>query len=217
MYKIDLHSHSPLSPDGALSENNYRRILSSSGLDFVAITDHNQIAFAQDLQKKIGQQIIVGEEIDTGEGEIIGLFLASKIAPMLGAKKTVTEIKRQKALVYIPHPFEKVRKGIKPGMLAQIIDDVDIIETHNGRAYFNNQSKEADRWAQKYHKAAAASSDAHGPIGWGQTYSLIEHKPTIQNLVGELSAASYRHGYVGPVGVLYPKLNRLRHLFQNGR
>jgi len=43
----------------------YKRMLQSGGLDYVAITDHNRIDFAQAAQAELGDSIIIGEEIMT--------------------------------------------------------------------------------------------------------------------------------------------------------
>ena len=39
--KLDLHTHSVASPDGSLTEAQYRRMLDSGQLDCIAVTDHN--------------------------------------------------------------------------------------------------------------------------------------------------------------------------------
>ncbi len=146
--KIDFHTHSVVSPDGALTEAHYQKML-QTGLDCVAITDHNTTAFAQKLHKKLGDQIIVGEEITTTQGEIIGLYLTDDVPAGLTGLETVKVIKKQRGLVYIPHPFETVRKGITQEVLDKIADFVDIIETNNGRAVFQNKSNGAKAWAAR--------------------------------------------------------------------
>lgn len=208
--KIDLHTHSVASPDGSLTEFDYHKMLQAGRLDYIAVTDHNTISFAQELQKELGDKIIVGEEITTLDGEIIGLYLKSVVKAGMSAVDTAAEIKKQGGLVYIPHPFETVRKGISLETLNSIVDHVDIIETRNGRAVFQNKGKHAETWASKYDAPGAASSDSHGWHGWGRTYSVIEAAPTGSTLAKLLSKATYKVGLPGLRGVLYPKLNRIR-------
>lgn len=210
MFKVDLHTHSIASPDGALRARDYHNILASGALDFVAITDHNRIDFAQLQQKQLGEKIIVGEEITVREGEIIGLFLGKVVPAGLSAVEAVAAIRAQGGLVYIPHPFETVRKGLSLAALDSIAAEVDVMEIHNGRAMFQNRAASAEKWAQAYTVARVASSDAHGKRGWGSTYSIIEAVPTRENLAELLSRASYSRKYVGILGILYPKINRLR-------
>jgi predicted metal-dependent phosphoesterase TrpH len=210
MYKLDLHTHSEASPDGSLRVIDYKRMLESGALDYVAITDHNRIDFAIQLQKVLGDSIIVGEEIMTNEGEIIGLYLKKAIPGGMSLKETIHYVKDQQAIVYVPHPFETIRSGISPTGLDAIASDVQIVEVFNGRAIFQNRSKQSHAWAKKHAKAMAASSDSHGPRGWGKTYTLVDEKPTHANLVDCLQTSQLSTRYVGVYGMLYPKLNRLR-------
>lgn len=208
--KVDLHTHSHASPDGSLTEVDYRKVLESRKLDCIAVTDHNTVSFALELHQKLGNKIIVGEEITTLDGEIIGLYLKNAVKPAMSAADTVAAIKKQGGLVYIPHPFETVRKGITAEKLDSIARDVDIIETGNGRAVFQNKSKQAKAWAAKHQTPRAASSDSHGRHGWTRTYSVIPAMPTRETLPKLLAKATRTVGLPGLRGVLYPKFNRIR-------
>jgi predicted metal-dependent phosphoesterase TrpH len=207
---IDLHTHSLASPDGALSVDDYPRMLESGGLDYIAITDHNTVDYALRVQAELGKRIIVGEEIRTSEGEIIGLYLTKTVPRGLSAAETVRAIRRQGGLVCIPHPFETVRSGIAIQTLNNIADDIDMIEVHNGRAIFQNRSKRAYAWAAIHGSCGVANSDSHGYSGWGRTYTIIEAAPTKATLLKLLQNSQYITGFPGVQGVLYPKLNRLR-------
>jgi predicted metal-dependent phosphoesterase TrpH len=216
MFKVDLHTHSQKSPDGGLTVADYKRAIDQGLLDTIAVTDHNSISFAQELQRQFGEKIIIGEEITALEGELIGLYLKEVIPAGLSAAETVADIRKQGGLVYVPHPFESVRKGLPLAVLDSIANEVDIVEVHNGRAVFQNKSEQALVWAAAHHKAAAASSDAHGRRGWGKTYSEIATLPKRDDLVPQLMVATYQKGFVGARGILYPKLNRLRKKVKRG-
>lgn len=212
--RLDLHTHSYGSPDGGLSTADYRQMLESGKLDCIAITDHGNIDVAQKILADLdglSDRIIVGEEIKTTDGEIIGLYLSETIPEGLTPAETVAAIREQNGLVYVPHPFETVRSGISEKGLTAIIADVDIIEICNGRAIFQDRGKEAKQWAKQYKIASAASSDAHGRRGWGRTYSVLHVVPTRENLTQLLSTATYGFKKVG-LGVLYPKLNRVKRI-----
>jgi predicted metal-dependent phosphoesterase TrpH len=209
MYKIDLHTHSHASPDGALKTDHYRKMLESGDLDYIAVTDHNTITAATQLQKELGDHIIVGEEITTTAGEIIGLYLKKVIPAHLSLSQTVSLIHDQRGLVYIPHPFETVRQGVTLTDLQTIAAKVDIIETHNGRS-LQNRSSQTIEWATAHKVPGAASSDAHGWHGWGKTYSLIKQPPTDITLPELLRTSEHQLGSPGVRGRLYPKANRLR-------
>jgi predicted metal-dependent phosphoesterase TrpH len=212
MPKLDLHTHSQASADGSLRLVDYQTMLKTSGLGVIAITDHNRIDFALEAQAALGDRIIVGEEIMTSEGEIIGLYLTSVIKPGATALETAQAIKQQGGLVYVPHPFETLRSGVSAEALESITELVDIIETHNGRAVFQNFGKRAGEWARKHSVATSAASDAHGLYGWGRTSTTIAALPSKDTLVSLLQDhyAHAQNGTVGLRGLAYPKLNRLR-------
>lgn len=133
----------------------------------------------------------------------------AKYAYIVRITLNLQAIHSQGGLVYLPHPFETVRSGVQADTLKSIAADIDIVETRNGRAIFQNRSQEARHWAAEHELPGAASSDAHGRFGWGYTYSVIDTAPTVRNLAKLLQTAGYSTRTVG-MGIVYPKLNRLR-------
>lgn len=208
--RADFHTHSVASADGSLTLEHFRRMLKDGRLDAIAITDHDGVGFAQTAHEQLGPRIIVGEEVSTLEGELIGLFLQQAVPPGKPALATAQAIHDQGGLVYVPHPFETVRKGLPLRVLDEIAGEIDIVEVHNGRAVFQNRSAQARAWARQHGKAQAASSDAHGWHGWGNTYTELAEAPRRDTLVRMLTEARHDHGRVGARGILYPKFNRLR-------
>lgn len=213
MIKVDFHTHSSASRDGGIKPHQYKKILQAGILDCVAITDHNATELAQRLQGELGERIIVGEEIATAQGEIIGLFLSETIKPGQSALATAQRIKDQGGLVYIPHPFETLRAGISESALERIADLVDIVEAHNARAVFQNKGPQATVWATTHKKARAVASDAHGVKALGHTYCLIEKMPRSHSLVELLNNRARLVTKHPPMAtLLYPKLNRAKKL-----
>jgi hypothetical protein len=210
MLKIDLHTHSDASPDGGITIEQYIRAIDHQLLDFIAVTDHNTISRAQELQKALGKKIIVGEEIMTAQGELIGLFLEKAIKPGKSALETAHEIREQGGIVYLPHPFETVRKGISELTLEEIAKYVQIVEVYNGRAFAQNRGPQATTWARLNGRACAASSDAHGSKGLGTAYTVIKEEPTAKNLSSLILHGHCRMERPPLRTLLYPQLNRLR-------
>ena len=200
-FKVDLHTHSIASPDGGLSMRQYKNAIEAGILDCIAITDHNSIDFATQAYAELGERIIVGEEIMTTKGEIIGLFLKTTVQACQTPEATIAAIKAQEGLVYIPHPFETIRKGLHPEVLEKIADDVDILEACNGRAFAQNKGQQALVWAKIHGVPAAASSDAHGRQGLGRTYTSMPEIPNRTNLLSLL-----------PISTMYTKRARIRSL-----
>lgn len=146
-YVIDLHTHSIISYDGGIIATQYEKILQSGDVDCIAITDHNETSFARIMQKKLGDRIIIGEEIDTVEGEIIGLYLKETIPGGIGLDEAIASIKHQGGLVYLPHPYERFRKGLAHNSVERIVKDIDIVEVFNGRGRFGGKMN----WLKNLH------------------------------------------------------------------
>lgn len=209
-YKIDLHTHSIISYDGGMTKKHYMQLLNNGILDFIAITDHNQINFARILHNEIGEKIIIGEEIKTTEGEIIGLFLKKNIAGGQTAKQTVDQIHEQGGLVYVPHPLEHARSGLHQSTLETIIEDVDILETFNARGGLRGRPKEVEDLAISAQIARAASSDAHCYSGAGTAYSIVTKFPGNNSLVKLLKQGTTRKEYAPWYSYFCPGFNKIK-------
>jgi predicted metal-dependent phosphoesterase TrpH len=214
MIKIDLHTHSYASKDGGISKNQYVNLINNKTLGYIAVTDHDTIDAALELHKILGDHIIIGEEITTKEGEIIGLYLKNVVEPHMSARDTALAITQQGGLVYIPHPFETVRKGLQKQTMDDIADLINIVEVYNGRAAFQNKAPEALTWARLHKKSIAASSDAHGHKGISRTYSTVSKKPTPASLCNLLNSAHFSTKKPPATSLLYPKINRLKKRFK---
>jgi len=174
---FDFHIHSKFSYDSLLNPKRIVRIAEKRGLDGIAITDHDTIKGALEaskLNKSI--YIVIGSEIKTEIGDIIGLFLKEEITSK-NFDEVVDEIKRQDGLVVLPHPYKK-NQDIPNGILRK----VDLVETLNGRL-----SQELNHKAQILAKnngmPIIGGSDAHisKSIGCVKTIFNCE-KHAIQNV-----------------------------------
>jgi PHP domain/Glycosyltransferase Family 4 len=168
---VDLHMHTDHSGDCATPVEVLLATAKAQGLGAIAVTDHNEISGALEaraLADEAGVKVIVGEEIKTAhEGEVIGLFIEEKIPRGLSLRETVTEIKRQGGLVYVPHPFDRMHAVPDYEHLTKIVDDVDAIEVFNPRVAIGAFNEEAERFAAKYRIVAGAGSDSHVAQGLG--------------------------------------------------
>ncbi len=92
--KYDLHIHSKYSSDGVLDPERIVRIAMKRGLNGIAITDHNTIKGGLKTKKYENADftVIVGSEISTERGEIIGLFLEEEVKST-NVQEVITEIK----------------------------------------------------------------------------------------------------------------------------
>lgn len=210
IFKVDLHTHSTLSYDGGITKKQYIRLLEDGILDCVAITDHNETGFAKALQNELGDKVIVGEEVKTLDGEVIGLFLNKTISPGLSAKETVNHIKNDGGLVYVPHPFETGRDSLQEHTLKMIIKDVDIIEVFNARGILWGKPKEAEKLAVSEKIAMASSSDAHCKMGVGSAFNVTRGLPKRDSLEKLLREGMLQRKYASLISLLCPGINKIK-------
>lgn len=167
---IDLHMHTSHSWDCATDPEVLLYAAREVGLTAIAVTDHNEVSGAlacAELADEYGIQVIVGEEVKTSQGEVIGLFLAERIEPGLSWHETILRIRQQDGLVYVPHPFDRLHTIPDAQTLRDTIDDIDLFEVYNARLTFEQYNRDALRFARKYNLLEGAGSDAHVPQGLG--------------------------------------------------
>jgi len=173
--KVELHSHTRHSRDCLLSYERIIAVCQRRGIGALAVTDHNEIDGAFAMRERAPFPIIVGEEIFTSQGEIIGLFLKEFIPRGLTPQETVSCIHEQGALVYVPHPFDSYRKGaVGQAVLDAILPDIDLIEALNARNIRHEDDEKALRYADEHGLAMAAGSDAHSVGEFGNAYLEME-------------------------------------------
>jgi len=176
LLKIDMHVHTRYSEDCLMSLEEVVKEVEEKRLDGVAITDHNTIQGALKLKQMASFEVIVGEEIKTKEGEIVGYFLREKIPPDLAPEETIKRIRSQNGLVCIPHPFDRLRRSrLSFQAIERIKSEVDIIEVFNARNVFSKDNEKAIDFANKNGFAKIAGSDAHTKYEIGNGYIEIEN------------------------------------------
>jgi predicted metal-dependent phosphoesterase TrpH len=185
--RIDLHCHSMASSDCSTPLASIPARCRAQGIHVQAITDHNQIWGAQELKSIVEAgsnpdqpplTIIVGEEVSTSEGEIIGLFLNKKIEAGLSPEETIEQITGQGGLVLLPHGFVPLKRyRLTPAALQRVADKINIIEAFNARvsrAYWNQVAAE---WALVHKLPMSAGSDAHTIADIGGAWVEVPRAP----------------------------------------
>jgi predicted metal-dependent phosphoesterase TrpH len=182
--KVDLHVHTYRSPDSLAMPDDIRRWARRHHIDVVAITDHDTITGALEMRRRWPEFVIVGEEIKTDRGEIIGLFLNEEIPAGLSPAETIRCIRDQGGLVYVPHPMDRVRgSALAPDALLDVVKDVDVIEVFNARVTFAADNRLAEEFALNHGLARGAGSDAHYPPEVGTAYAEMPPFVTAQEFL----------------------------------
>lgn len=156
-----MHIHSKYSSDGILDVDEIIKTAIKRGLNGIAITDHNTIKGGMEAKKykNTDLEIIVGSEIMTEKGEIIGLFLTEEITSN-DLIDVVQAIKDQDGIIILPHPFDERRgSSFFPGEEDEKF--FDGIEVFNSRCIFQKYNENAIGFAKKHKLAITAGSDAH--------------------------------------------------------
>jgi predicted metal-dependent phosphoesterase TrpH len=167
--RADLHVHTVWS-DGAQRPEAILEAIQGR-VDVVAITDHDEIRGALRAREwarehpELGVDVVVGEEISTLNGHLLGLFLEERVPQGLSALETISEIHAQGGLAVAAHPFHPIR-GVSRGhvSIGRMIRDLplDGIEAVNNAGVF---SAPYNAWAALYNLElmlpVTAGSDAH--------------------------------------------------------
>ncbi len=173
-WKVELHCHTYHSSDSLMQPHQILKACDQRGIDRVAITDHNSIAGAYETHAIDPERVIIGEEILTSEGEILGYFMQEQIPEGLPPMDVIQRLKSQGAVISISHPFDLTR-GCRWSMetLNALIPHIDAVEVFNARCWNNQPNLKAAAFADETNLLATAGSDAHAPIEVGRAYLEI--------------------------------------------
>jgi predicted metal-dependent phosphoesterase TrpH len=169
--RADLHIHS-LASDGISSVAEILAAAEAARLDVIAITDHERMdaaLAAHTLAEASGSKVsvIVGEEVTTRSGHVVGLFMRERIRPWGSLRSTIARIHEQGGLAIIPHPLVPYPLCVSGRAVRALMDDADPIFHPDGIEAFNAStarmrwSRGAPEFARKVGLTALAGSDAH--------------------------------------------------------
>ena len=171
MLTCDLHVHTNYSRDGESSIEDIIRRAELTGLDALAITDHDTIEGARAaMEIPTRVMIIPGIEISTRQGHLIALGVFEEFPKGLDVLDTIALAREHGAVLILPHPFHMWRHGVALHMRSAL-GSVDAIEVFNSRYIVGSANKKAARFAKKLGKACVGGSDAHNAryVGYGRT------------------------------------------------
>jgi predicted metal-dependent phosphoesterase TrpH len=173
LVRVDCHLHTALSGDAVTTIDELAERVEQERLDVVFITDHNVTAAAvAAAERGIGARVIVGEEIRTTDGDVIGLFLTDRVPYVLPLGEAIGKIRERGGLVYLPHPFDPGRSTLKPATSERLCAEgiADIVEVFNAKIEDQQHNVQAAKLAARFDLPGGAGSDAHDPEGIGAAY-----------------------------------------------
>lgn len=209
--KIDLHSHTCTSKDCCMQYDRIIEAVQRSGMDGIAVTDHNEFRGAVELKKRAPFLVILSEEIKTSGGEIIGLFLQEWIPPGLEPLETVDRIHEQGGVAYVPHPFDEFRGSrIQRWALDLVTPHIDVLEVFNARNALPRFNTRAQEYAREHGLLAGAGSDAHTYSEYGHAYVDVPPFDGPQEFMANMRQGTW-HGHLSsPFAHLRTRIDRTR-------
>src|ERR671930_593 len=188
--RADLHSHTDRS-DGSDSPQDVAAFAAALGLDVLAVTDHDTLegAFraADHCAASGGPEVVIGEEVTSRDGHIIGLFLERLVEPGMPAGDTVQAIHDQGGVAIAAHPFWHTaeRRGRPPhgvGVAALREVGFDAVEVRNGgvtpsMAAANRTARAA---ARDLGLVGVGGSDAHIREALGCSLTLFAGRSAVE-------------------------------------
>ena len=191
--KADLHIHSNFSDGKPSIEEILDYVEKETDLAVIAITDHDTIEgalLARELlaKKKHRFEVVVGEEVSSLEGHILGLYLKKAIKPGLPAHQVISEIHSQGGIAIAAHPLYTTRmnhremaspivNGVGSKELLKDKEGFDALETVNATPLMGDENLRAKYLNRLLlFRAETGSSDAHILDAIGKGFTLFEGK-----------------------------------------
>jgi len=177
--RADLHMHTTFS-DGWPSPREIVERGQLCGLHVIAVTDHDTIEgalrAAEHAAARGRLEVVIGEEVSSRDGHIVGLFLERRVRPGMSAAATVHAIHDQGGLAVAVHPFWRTQRRVRGGpvhgvgwLAAEL--DFDAIEVENATPGFYLFKQLARRMNTGVGAAELGGSDAHILDAVGRAYT----------------------------------------------
>jgi predicted metal-dependent phosphoesterase TrpH len=181
--RADLHTHTKYSgmsklrfmrfPDAVSEPADVVRAAERRGLDVVCVTDHDTIRGGtmaeQARPRKV--EVVVGEEVSTADGEVVGLFVNEDIPRGLSAEETIDRIHAMGGVAIAPHPFSAHCSSLANRLFELELDGVELFNAFHRDGYTNDI---AQKLCENMAVARTGGSDAHAPMMVGDGYTIFE-------------------------------------------
>jgi predicted metal-dependent phosphoesterase TrpH len=170
--RVDLHAHTMWSGDATTTPEELEAAVEAAAIDVLCITDHGTVNGAAALARRLPCRVVIGEELRTVAGEIIGLFLTERLPWGLTPQAAAERIRDQGGLVYVPHPFDPTRHCLRETELEALVAAglVDAVEVLNAKTPLGSLNGRAVAFAADHGLLGGAGSDAHVPEAIGAAY-----------------------------------------------
>jgi predicted metal-dependent phosphoesterase TrpH len=183
-------------------------------LDVIAITDHERIDAAVAARRLAADRglrtaVIVGEEITTRGGHLLGLFLERPVPALRALRWSIEAIHDQGGLAIPAHPlvpFPMCAQGFVLRALLASDDPAvrpDAVETFNPTALGRYRHEQVVRFAAEHGLPQLGNSDAHAAAAVGTCWTTFPGRTPDDIREAILGRTTHHHGsFHGTVGQL---------------
>lgn len=197
--KTVIHVHTNYSHDSNATPADVIETARAQGVHVVAITDHDEIDGAREaagLARDV--RVIVGEEVSSADGHIIGLFLRERIPPGLSGEVTARRIREQGGLVLAPHPYTILcEASLGERAMLRLLPWLDAIEVCNAQDPLSWENRWAERFASAHGVTAYCGADAHLRGYLAACYQVMPEFETPNSFLTSLARAQLFRGWFG--------------------
>jgi hypothetical protein len=189
--RADLHIHpSGGGGDPGLPMAIYAAIR-ASGLQVAVLTDHDRISVARVLVARarddgLATELVVGEEISTRDGHLLGIGLSSRVSYGLTLGESVAIVHDQGGVAVVAHPLLPTSISASGRLLLELAEGdparrPDALEAmHPTAMWLPGWRRRVERLAERCEYAVVGGSDAHGARSVGRVRTTFPGTTTAE-------------------------------------
>jgi predicted metal-dependent phosphoesterase TrpH len=203
--RADLHIHTWASDGTAPVQAVLDHVEAEGVLDVIAIADHERIdaavaahQMAEDQGLRV--QVIVGEEISSRGGHLVGLFLERPVPSMKSLRWSIEAIHDQGGLAFPAHPLVPFPMCAQGSAIRELLKDdnravhPDAIETWNPTALGKYRHETVVRFAGEVGLPQVGNSDAHALPAIGTCWTTFPGRTPADVRAAIVAGTTASHG-----------------------
>jgi predicted metal-dependent phosphoesterase TrpH len=178
----DLHVHPSGDAANARTSMAIYAALRASDLQVAVLADHDRIDVAQELvarsrDERIPIKLVVGEEITTCEGHLLGVGLTARVPAGLSLAETVGAVHEQGGIAVVAHPLLPIYAAASADLLVELAHGdrlcrPDGLEAmHPLAAWLPGWRRRVEKLARRCDYAVVGGSDAHDARSVGRAWT----------------------------------------------
>ena len=202
--RADLHIHTLASDGTAGIDAILDHVEHHTDLDVIAISDHERIdaaLAAQSMARDRGlrAEVVIGEEITTLGGHLLGLYLDRPIRPYRSLRTTILAVHDAGGLAIPAHPLVPFPLCAQGWVLRRLLADPDpaahpdALETFNPTSLGKPWHRQVVAFADRHGLAHVGNSDAHALEAIGSGWTTFPGRDAA-DLRSAIAARTSEHG-----------------------